>query len=421
MTALWRRGLAAAAWGLASASFAAEIGYALTVDPREPLQARFELARDDGARFGANATASPRGAQLGSAVQVEDVRCDGVTLASPAPSTWQLPSRGCRRLTWRSTLVALDARGVDASAQQSLFARGARFWVISEPASVLRVPEAAGGVSIRVRGVPRVQARAAGIARIPALSEAPGFLVLGTPSARRGAASGREVIHVSALPLDLAPLEGLHARALEYFVRVTGAPATGAPVTIVWLPVDVAVGDAGGAAGYDAFLANVVTRDGVPQVDKMHFAAHVLLHEQFHQIARTPLPLPTWLNESLAEFYARRAAEEARLDAGARAVLEARYPPLYAAPRVRLLQIQREIDAGNGENYARLYTDGSNFWMAVHRAIVANGHAAGIDDLMPLLLARPVPTAELPASWIGSLREAAGPAFDELMARFVGS
>lgn len=415
------RGALAIVLVLTCVSASAKLRYAVHIDARDPLVANFEMKGPDGRPFGGGKTVAPRGQQFGSAVQVDGVRCDGRLLTAVAQSTWRLPDRGCRRLNWRSPLVELGARGVDASRQHSLYAADAGFWLIAEPASLLRVSGFDGEAPMDVRGPPLVGTVDGRTAQVPGLAEAPGFFVLGAPSLRRMTAAGIRAIHVNATKLDLAPIERLHAESIEFFMRVTGTPSLAAPIVVVWLPVDASVGEAGGAAGRDGFLANVVVRDGAPLPEETPLTLHVLLHEQFHQLVRPPTPLPTWLNESLAEFYARRAAEEARLDAGARAVLEARYPPLDAAPRVRLLQIQREIDAGNGENYARLYIDGSNFWMAVHRAIVANGHAAGIDDLMPLLLARPVPTAELPASWIGSLREAAGPAFDELMARFVGS
>jgi hypothetical protein len=395
---------------------ATQFRYTVKVDRALPLVANVYLERVDGAVFGAGAVAAPRGLQFGSVVQIEDVRCDGRRLVESSRASWQLPAHGCRRLQWRSPLLKLQVQGLDASTQPSFFAPLQRFWLISEPASLLRVPQVAAGAALAVRGAPLVGASEQ---RVPALSQAPEFFVLGRPGTRATTAAGRHVLHVSAVRLDLDQIERFHAPAVAFLAGAMGELAATEPMRIVWLPVDAAAGEAGGAAGHTSFLANVVTRGGAVQSDALALTLYVLFHEQFHQLLRPPLPLPTWLNESLAEYHARRAAEVVGIPPEQRTVLERRYLPLDGTPRHTLLEIQAQLDSGQGEHYGRLYADGSTFWLAVHQAIIAKGDPRGLDAVMPQLLWQPVEGNALPPAWIELLRAAAGPKFDELVQRFV--
>jgi hypothetical protein len=413
--------LAVATLGTAAA---AELVYEVTLDPAKPTTAQVRLAAPAGERFLATAPVQARGAQIGVAIQAERLSCDGrgVPLRKDG---WHLPRTGCRELTWTIAFDTLGPLGVDASNQQNLYDPVRKFWLVSEPASLLRAPGTESGALIEFRGVGEVlggMARGSAARRtVPGLDAAPEFYFAGgSLPTRRFVAGGRPVVYLKVAEADYAAIERVHRAGLDYLAQVVRATPTTEPSIVVWLPIEESQRATGGAAGSSSILANVATVEGRAQPLRLPFAQLLVLHEQFHQLA--PQPLPHWLNESLAEYYARKALRRADPGVGALHLVERRYPPLTAPPRQTLLAVQRQIDDGDFSAYGLLYTEGSNFWLAVDQAILAaSAGKRSLDDELPFLLTAEYPQGRLPPAVVERLRAAAGAsAFDELLVEWVG-
>jgi predicted metalloprotease with PDZ domain len=84
--------------------------------------------------------------------------------------------------------------------------------------------------------------------------------------------------------------------------------------------------------------------------------------------------------------------------------------------------VQRQIDDGDFSAYGLLYTEGSNFWLAVDQAILAASEGKrSLDDELPFLLTAEYLQGRLPPAIVERLRAAAGAsAFDGLLVGRVG-
>lgn len=390
--------LAAAALGAAAEG---RLVYEVALDPAKPTVAQVRLAAPAGERFLPTGPVHARGAQIGVAVQAARLHCDGRAVPLRRDG-WQLPRAGCRELTWTIAFDTLGPSGADASEQRNLYDPARKFWLVSEPASLVRAPGTEGGALIDFRGVGDVlggMARGSATRRtVPGLDSAPEFYFAGgSLPTRRFVAGERPVVYLQVAEADYAAIERVHRAGLDYLAQVVRAAPVAEPSIVVWLPIDESQHRAGGAAGSSSILANVVSVDGRAQPVRLPLALHVVLHEQFHQLA--PQPLPHWVNESLAEYYARKALRRAEPGVGALHVVERRYPPVSAPPQQTLLAVQRRIDAGDYRDYRLLYTEGSNFWLAVDRAIAAaSGGARALDDELPLLLTAEYSQGQLSAA-----------------------
>jgi hypothetical protein len=396
--------------------------YEVRVDAARPLVAQVVLSAADGAPLRSAAPIDVR--QIGVASQVSDVRCDGRALGKGGGG-WRLPGEGCRRLQWQVRFEQIGPLGVDASLQQNVHDPRHGIWLLSEPASLLRVPATEAGAEIAFVGMRDVFGGASVLDShrrvVPGLANAPEYYFFGAAAAKRSfQAGGRSVVYLEMADADYERFADVHGRGLDYLARVTQAAPSEDPSIVVWLPIDESRRTVGGAAGTSSITVNIVTVDGRSQPVRLPLSLHAILHEQFHQLA--PQPLPAWVNESLAEYYARKAMKHAEAGVGAVHLIERRYPALAAAPPRTLLQVQRDVEGGDGSGYLLLYTFGSNFWLEIDRAIEARSAGLrSLDDELPGILRAQFTDARLPPALIARLRTAAGSdAFDALLARYVG-
>ena len=339
-----------------------------------------------------------RGAAWGLQPQVHSAACGSVPLKQQKNGTW-IADASCREVNWKvSPVVALDG-SVDVSKHATLLFQNPRWLLLADPSSLLRLTDdataPASSITIQSGRAAALGATPLGKQawRVPSAASAPEFFVIGDLPARSRTIGAFEVRYVAddQRRIEALGLEAGHERLLEYLARVlpppAALPASERTLLVVWIGIDERRGRAGVAVGNRSFLANYVI--GKPEETKLNAARTllVLAQHQFRQLAdlvRAPLPpLPAWINDSLAEYYALKAVQT-----------------LFPGPKAA------SIRSGRIE-----------FWAAIDDAL----GAGALDPLVPELLRASVePGGRLPAAFVAQLRARLGARTDALLAKYGG-
>ena len=208
-----------------------------------------------------------------------------------------------------------------------------------------------------------------------------------------------------------------HLKGLSYLKEIMGAQLARhvAELKVVWIPIAANRG-LGGAAGHDTFLTNFAI-DAAPNEAARSFVT--VLHEQFHQLDGGN-NRPQWVSESLAQYYALKAA----LHVSGR---DQRYVALWkqwfakaAADRGNLLDVQRRVKQGDFSDYKLFYSRGTMFWRDIEAALHKAGVKEGLDPLVPTILdARFGADASLPPDVMKALRVIPEPELRALLAAYL--
>jgi hypothetical protein len=405
--------------------------YTVHINAARPLQ--LEASLDLGEFAGTARTAGVQGAGFGLAPQVRDVRCDEVGIGTSAEGVWPLPD-GCRQLQWTIAVRAAEALAVDASEQASLFFADPGWWVLSEPTSLLRVSNATPGqdLGLRVVGLAVDAQQAVGAVRpdgswrVPPIGSAPEFYAFGALQTRALEMGALRVSYVFDDPVrvEAMPLASGHRRMLDHLLTALplGDGDQSPHLLVVWLGIDSAHGQAGGAAGSRSFLANyIVGADDDAELNAVR-TLMILGHEQVHQLidaGHPSAPLPTWASESLAQFYGLSALRHSGLAEAAVERAWSRFidPAREIDATLRALQAQHE--AGDGDAYTSFYTQGATFWFDVDRVLRSNGVADGLDAQLPAVLAGGFDGSDLSPSLRAELVRQGGAEMEAVLARYL--
>ena len=390
--------------------------YTITIHPTEPNTAQAALTLP--AESGGQRRLVSRAADVQARSQVSNVGCDGAPLEMAGEGAWVLPSE-CRVAHWDAAFDLAGPQGVQASDQQSVaFSTG--WWLFSGPASLLRLepePEPPLRVHLSAPGM------ADRVATVPSVREPPSFFVLGEAPAFRVSAGPYRLTYVAddidAVLSHIDP--NRHADAIDYLAAVIGE-VVGRPsrnLTVVWLTVPRERQDMGGAAGHDTLLVNYVA-DGAGSAPEAFFMPFVIvLHEQFHQIDGGSHPV--WVSESLAHYYALKAAslvfpEEPAIERVRDIFIDADRPVV-----VGLLGVQSEIERGVFDNYGLFYSQGASFWAEIDTALSqATDGERDLDDILATVLAAEFPAdGALPIEVIEALADLDGGDLERLVRTYL--
>ena len=375
-----------------------------------------------------------RGSGWGMHDQVVAPHCGPTPLQAGDSGTWLLPA-SCEQVTWRVAAPSL-ASGHDLATQQTVsLLKPARWTLLVEPTSLLRVVGDATEATLRAADAETRVLGGTATAdawRIPGGNSAPEFYVVGNAPTQEREAGGIRIRDV-ADNLDAVRQLGLlalHEKALAQLVSVVfgaGAPPPAdSSLLVVWLGIDARHRRLSGVAGSRSFVANYLV--GAPKKARRNRALTlmVLAHEQFHQLLDVKrdnaAPVPSWVNESLAHYFGLHVMQTAMgADKAADALVREEIDP---ARPVKHKLIEFESLAQSDMDTARrvVYTQGATFWSEMDRALGAHPQGAKrLDSLIPGLLEMDFPPdGALPDAFVRQLREGAGPKADALLARYVG-
>lgn len=417
---------------LLAASGSSHARYSVTVDPRHPLLATATLELPPSK--GSGRALVLRGVEWGLTAQVSNPRCGTQALKKSGPAEWTVPP-DCMKASWTVDFVAAQPGKIDASEQKSLYFPSARWWLLSEPTSLLRLQddEAPSSLTIGFVGKPMQQMGATatgnGRWRVPPVASAPEFYVFGNLKSVERRVDGVLIRHV-ADDIDRVQRLGLlqaQEDAWRYLSRVTPPPAGAKPedreLLVVWLGARDRK-HAGGAAGSRSFVANYFdATDPSAQALSMAITAHEQQHQLVDMVRAGRPPLPVWVGESLATYYGLKALAGSALDPKAIESVRGRYIDASRAVTAGMVELQRRHDKGDQAAYPLFYQQGATFWALVDEALLkASKGRQGLDALLPQLLESEFePDGQLPASFADRLQQTAGPSMQELLTRYVGS
>lgn len=350
--------------------------YTVALDTADPTRLRvaLDLPAGDGRLLVSRATAM----QLES--QVVDLRCDGAEVPSE-PGGWRLPD-GCRHATWTVMLDTPERGTVVPSDQRSILMPGGGV-LLSGPTALPQLDRPG-----RVRLPGRAEARL-----LTALDAPPSFYVIGQAPRRPFERDGMRLAYVAD---DLDRVAAIvdperHLDAIAYFRSILGDAAVRSAdeLTVVWFGAARERREASGAAGHDVLLANYVIPEDRPTPFERALPLVLVLHEQFHQMQAGPGAHPHWVSESLANYFALKAARThlSRIE-GVDEVWSF-FIDTNAPVSMGLLEIQRRIDeAQDHSGYRDFYSVGAAFWAALDQALSdATGGRRTLDDVLPVIAA----------------------------------
>lgn len=343
-----------------------------------------------------------RGTHMQLGAQVSNVRCGSAELVYDGEG-WPLPP-GCAEISWTIAPDRPEA-GVTPSDQRSITMPDG-WMLISEPTSLLRLETDSGQpASIRISD-PQGNIRT-GI--IPPLSAPPGFYISGNaPSLIAGEGTPQLIYVADDLDAVLSIVDpARHYQAIEWFAEVLGLPnvRNSETLTVVWFGAPRENREASGAAGHDVLLANYIVASDAPEPFESALTNVLVLHEQFHQIDAGPGTRPHWVNESLTNYYALKAARRFLPDSDGVDAVWAFFIQTDAPVDIGLLEAQRRIDEEQDySGYMAFYSTGAAFWAELDDAMMAaTGARRSLDDILPLVVSTDFPSgAGLPEA----LREA---------------
>lgn len=327
-----------------------------------------------------------RAGQMGLKSQVEMVKCNGVEMVDARNGFWELPM-GCLKASWYVRAIDFDPSVSTPSDQQTL-AMG-DWWLVSGPSSLLRVEGAkasqakvvllGGGGSKETRG-------------LSSLSSPPSFYVLGRPPKKTISSEDLRLRYVAE---DLETVSQFvdpkrHLAALGYFVDILGKSNKrhAQELTVVWFGVTEDRRQVSGAAGANTILANYILSDKALDPLVFYRPFVLVLHEQFHQVQSGGALQPQWMGESLAQYYALKAATKAWPENEAVLGIFREDTQSATGPTIGLLAVQKQIDKErNYQNYGLFYASGVHFWFEVDQHLKrASGGASDLDAVLPDLL-----------------------------------
>lgn len=406
--------------------------YQITIFPANPLQLHatmtdFPVSTQD-------RVLRLHGVNRGLTSQLVAPHCEKQSLVSPKPGEWVLPA-GCRQVNW-GIYVQLGVNGsVDPSEQKSVYFQDEKWWLLSEPTSLLRL-DGDGEDSLTILGMDTQQqvgamALSSGQWRVPSAG-APEFYAFGNLALSQQQIGPFSVEYVADDAAEVARLKlpSLHADTLSYLAKVLPPAkkieAKERHLLVVWLGIDEKQKRSGGAAGSRSFLANY-TKGAEKNTDaSTALTLMVLAHEQFHQLAAMSVDhevkSPAWAAEGLAHYYGLKMLSQSKLAEDVVTKLRARFIQPERVPELGLLALERKYTQGDRSVYPLFYAQGATFWSEVDMLLLnASQNKRSLDDFMPLLLAESFTQAgQLPSHFLSAIRKVTGSDIDALLAKYMG-
>ena len=355
--------------------FAAPVTFRVVLDERAPSSAAVELDLPPSRTGEMLLGAGPRSA----ATIVDQPQCDGAPLLAKAPRRWIAPV-ACRTVKWTVALRDPDREGIDASDPTGGWSARGRWWLLTDHLAFLA--PAGGWDDARVEIKARWHGGKLGksIHPFPHRGQLPFYAIVSAapPQRYRSGSFGLRVFG------EVPPEAGSDqmrfvASVLDRWRRDIIPADISAPATldILWIPAPRQAEPAFlASAGMRAVLMqNIPGPDPEGSSAKLRATSLMGVHEGFHSLsgAIPQKALPAWANESWASYFAFQAAKT-QLDAKALEIVRA----LIDAPSsASLLDVQAQVDHGDGSNYNVFYGKGARFWAAIDAVLVTRSNPSG--------------------------------------------
>ncbi|SFT89471.1 hypothetical protein SAMN05444141_104202 [Pseudovibrio denitrificans] len=320
--------------------------------------------------------------------------CDGVEVLEPYGR-----ALACRKLQWNVTFQNPRETPLAVANQQNLYSPQG-WWSITEWDDI---PRLESNSTVEVCGKVQGAETTLKCAALPTANEPP--LILSWGDAAKTLRTNQTTLTLyKDDPTEALKADNLPAlqKQLEYLQSILGASALPEQnIDLVWVAIDKKLGQIAGAAGKQAFLANVATSEGKASPEDIAKLHWVSAHELFHLLTTTPYPL--WISESLAQYYGYKSLKMAGIHSESPMdqwqVFKERFP--HAA--TGLYEAHQKVTGDNDPSYYPLfYVKGAAFWQAVDEELQKQGTA--LDQLMTTFEEQQL-SHELPQSLLNALKQ----------------
>lgn len=301
--------------------------------------------------------------------------CHGRVLLELSPGAWQVPA-GCERVDWSTRISLLgESAAYDIAAPGSVWDEVARLWILTSTLPWLRgdgEDSAKVGISARLGGRSVLST-----AIVPRDRSIPVAIVVGRP-VRTFAADGFTIRGFGHLPTaETDSWQRQLASILADWRRdlLPEDTPTPARMNYVWLPRPI-VGEPGlnASANSGSVLMQYIPAPGDTLAGPRLRVGILMVgaHEAFHAFGAVRSG-PAWVDESLATYFAVRAAR-AHLDQESLQLVQE-----FVNARVgrSLLNLQQAFNAGDGSAYPSFYAKGARFWAAIERVLTVRPNGSG--------------------------------------------
>ncbi len=365
-----------------STSQAQQVDYYIHIDEENPLIANviMELPNHSGAvRLYSRATV------LQSQSQIRDVACGNMMLSADDNGEWFVPS-GCATVSWIVDIAAEGTDGIAAYDLKTIISKTGKWWIFSTPTGILRLKNE----TVELNAHFNVPYQPNFSTEIPTERQAPGFYAVGDVPVERFSNGKIKLNYISDNPELTAKFVKPedHVKALDYLSSIIGLDNNEPQeITMILLGITRQNQSLGGAAGHKTMMVNYIFDTVSTTSKEVYFPIIIAIHEQIHQLSLAR-PHITWVSESLAHFYASKAALTIYPD---NRVVRDIADELYASSmdgQPGLVDIQKRIDEQQDYTYySNFYIQGAAFWNAFDLMIQeATNGSKNLDDYLALIM-----------------------------------
>lgn len=293
---------------------------------------------------------------------------------------WIAPA-GCLEIIWEVQFKQAAEPIHNVSLQENLYYPG-KWWLFTEWGNLLRpegaVEDAEDKTQICVKAPVNI------CRSVPSSKQAPLFMIVGVPDNRIQLESTSFNLFSGHLPknFNTQNFYRSYGRQLSYLYKLMKTVNASLPpesVDVLILGIDGTLGELGGAAGVDTYLANIVLTDGRVATQERVKHLWVAAHEMVHILGLGTGAL--WATESLAHYYGFKSFDKNKqADRLFKNMLN-------DMEHIGLLKAQQLVAQGEGQYYSQFYIKGASFWRDLDGAIMAASQSKrSLDNYLGMLV-----------------------------------
>lgn len=329
-----------------------------------------------------------RGRALGVDSQVKNLRCENKTIKSNKNQEWDIP-KTCNKIFWE---VKLKKEIKQVSNQTSGIVKSTSpIILLNEFSSMPRLDKNSyisilkNNTFLKNRLLSPFSQNKKGDYILPSIDNAPAFLIIDlySKSSQKKEANLKYIIDNQKTKNYINKYYSQHKKAIKYIYSLFDfLDYREFKSTVLWIGLKKQ-NFIGGVAGYRTFLVNYIIDDKL-EVKRFPYSFTGAIHEQFHTIYPINNTIPTWVSESLAQYYAIKTMEKINFDSDKLKNIKKRF--FHTTKNTIGLKEanNRFISKNDMSVYGLFYTKGSSFWFDLDNLIKKSTNKS-LDDFMGAL------------------------------------
>ncbi|MCX4025935.1 hypothetical protein H0A36_19060 [Endozoicomonas sp. SM1973] len=299
----------------------------------------------------------------------------------------------CESIQWSVRFKPLKANEYDASSQQSIYSPTG-WWLLFEWGNLPRI---IGNEAAAICVVGRDDV----CKKLPDIHSAPLLFAWGKQTATITTDKLKLTLFADSTILtpELPNISRQLERQYTYLSQVFSQNRL-FDWSLIWVAIDQKYKKVGGAAGTNAYIANYLVADDELTDKTLPMLLRVSAHETVHGLSN--YTLPSWINESLAEYYAFKAVQLSMVKTSAPVDEWAKRRNTFPHADVGLYIAHKKVTEDKDMSYYPLfYLKGSAFWQELDLALQASEKK--LDDYISLLSSPNIQSTDLNQAFIDAM------------------